>query len=305
MRPWSSRSSSSGSRGSRVSLLHSRSPSRSRSRSRMRRMDPARAEDLSRTQGASPAWHRCRLTLFDLLRPSGGGAGAESSAGEPRVGKTEDLRSGAALLVAFSPETFQELLEEVQVPEVGLPPCVEDVAEDRYRAGHEVDENVDVHSPDEHGGSAELPGFLDDIDGEAEADEVAEAGDETEQGIDPDPVARARDRESAVEEEREGPDPAQPSLDLWAWRRRCQKRMTPMATRTASPRPMTERTSAETLSMPPRTPGEAALRNPTPESVTPRSPTTIPRKGWPVKLAMMLPMAAAMANFAASEAFGA
>jgi hypothetical protein len=91
-------------------------------------------------------------------------------------------------------------LEKSKVLVVRLPCEVEEVAGDRHRPDQRVDRDVDQHAQLHDPGHAELPRLQQHANREERRDEVAKAGEEAENRIEPDAVGRAGHEEGVIEQ---------------------------------------------------------------------------------------------------------
>jgi hypothetical protein len=99
--------------------------------------------------------------------------------------------------------TLDGALEEREVARVRLPRDVEGVAEQGDAADDAVERDVGDHAEDDHARRAESGREEDEIAGEGRACDVAEPGDESEDGVEAEADLRARQTRRAVEQTRQ------------------------------------------------------------------------------------------------------
>jgi hypothetical protein len=127
-----------------------------------------------------------------------------------------------------------EALDEHQVAGIRLPAEVEEIAQHGNGSDREIDGDVAEHADENKAGRAEARRDGDDVTRERGARDVAEAGDEPEQRIEPDAKARARNADRAVQQARQGTRPLQGVVYLCSPRdstsaSSCSRRTAPVA----------------------------------------------------------------------------
>ena len=93
--------------------------------------------------------------------------------------------------------------QELSILRVRLVSDVEQVADERDRAQHRVDREVEQHPPEDDRGHAELRRDEEDVAADRRGAEVADAGDESEDRIEADLLVRAGDGDALIEQLRQ------------------------------------------------------------------------------------------------------
>ena len=91
------------------------------------------------------------------------------------------------------------LLDDSDVPQVGLEPHVEEIAKDRDGSRGDFDADIRQHPGDLVAGDAEQASFVDDIKRDPGQDNVARRGRRTDQAVQAEPEPRAWDAERTVD----------------------------------------------------------------------------------------------------------
>ena len=104
-------------------------------------------------------------------------------------------------------------MQQPQVAAIGLEAEIQHIADHRHHPDHGVDAQIGDHPGQRRGRDAEPPGLVDDVGGERVGNDVADAGDQPDDAIEPDAKARAGNPIAIVEPVGELLDPAQRPLE--------------------------------------------------------------------------------------------
>ena len=106
------------------------------------------------------------------------------------------------------------LLDDRDVPEVGLPEHVEDIAHQRKRPEAGVDRDVRGHPRQFSGGKSQSHPLVEDPERDHPRRRVASPGDEADETVEAEAEARPGDADGGVEQRRDATQPLQTPRDL-------------------------------------------------------------------------------------------
>lgn len=116
-------------------------------------------------------------------------------------------RDGIGRSRRFQTGTVEMATEQIQIPAVGLPAEVEQVADNRDRAERKIDPDIGGHAAENRRRNAETARLEDDVSRKDRRRRVADAGNKTEKPVETEAPARSRQGEAVIEQMREPRDP--------------------------------------------------------------------------------------------------
>ena len=123
-----------------------------------------------------------------------------------------DVNDGLVVEKAFG---FEVLFEEAEIHAIGLDDEVESIAGHGDCAPEEIEAEIADHAEDQFLGGSKSDCLADDVEAEPGTDEITDAGDQSDQSVEPDSKLSPGNADGVVEESSEGTDFFDPFLLFW------------------------------------------------------------------------------------------